>query len=130
MRRAAVAAIALALLAAQPAAAQTAGSAPRGTGTLSEPERYDRPPPGRERSAREVLRVAEAQPVMRSARAEHPRAYARAYLSGPGRWQVSLYEPREPRREELVQVVVDDRDGRVLEAWTGEQVAWPMARGY
>jgi hypothetical protein len=31
---------------------------------------------------------------------------------------------------ELVQVLVDDRSGGVLEQWSGEQVAWSMARGY
>ena len=36
----------------------------------------------------------------------------------------------EPRREEIAQVLVRDRDRRVLEAWTGVQVEWPMARGY
>jgi hypothetical protein len=129
-----LAALALLLLGAAPAAAQqretVTATTVRGSVTLTEPERYDLPPPGRRRSAREVLRAAAAVPAVRRARAEHPRAYVRVYLSGPGRWQVSWYEPREPRREEIAQVAVDDRDGRVLEAWTGPQVAWPMARGY
>jgi hypothetical protein len=32
--------------------------------------------------------------------------------------------------EQLVQVVVDDTSGEIEESWTGEQVAWKMARGY
>ena len=32
--------------------------------------------------------------------------------------------------EQLVQVQVDDRSGALLEQWTGDQVAWTMARGY
>jgi len=32
--------------------------------------------------------------------------------------------------DEVVQVLVDDRSGAVLEQWTGHQVAWTMARGY
>ena len=32
--------------------------------------------------------------------------------------------------DEVVQVQVDDRSGAVLEQWTGDQVAWTMARGY
>jgi len=53
-------------------------------------------------------------------------------MAGAGRWQVSFYVPPEPpevRAEEIAQVVIDDRTGRVLETWTGPQVAWIMARG-
>ncbi len=31
---------------------------------------------------------------------------------------------------EVVQVVVDPNNGKVVESWTGYQVAWRMARGY
>jgi hypothetical protein len=31
---------------------------------------------------------------------------------------------------EVVQVIVDGASGAVRESWTGDQVAWPMARGY
>ena len=31
---------------------------------------------------------------------------------------------------EIAQAVVDAHSGQVLEAWTGPQVAWKMARGY
>ncbi len=48
------------------------------------------------------------------------------YTRGGGRWQVSYFRDRA----ELVQVYVGDADGRVLEVWTGPQVAWEMARGY
>ncbi len=43
-----------------------------------------------------------------------------------GTWQVGF------KRDdvELVQVIVDGRSGAVREAWSGDQVAWPMARGY
>jgi hypothetical protein len=115
------------LAAAAPAAAQPAGTTVRPAGTLVEPERYDRPPPGRRMSGRDVLRVAEAVPAVRRTRADNPEAYVRAYLTEPGGWQVSVFVPRG--REELAQVLVDDRTGRVREAWTGVQVAWPMARG-
>jgi hypothetical protein len=84
-------------------------------------------------SARAVLAVAEAVPAVRGARAANPDAYARAYLTDPGGWQVSLFIPPRPgerERDEVAQVLVDDRSGRVQEAWTGVQVAWPMARGY
>ena len=137
MTRAAVAAL-LALLAcaAPPAAAaqETTGTTVRAGGVrLVEPARYDRPPPGRELSGREALRIAEALPKVRAVRRAHPPAYARAYMTGRSGWQVSLYIPPargELRREEVAQVLIDDRTGRVREAWTGVQVEWPMARGY
>jgi hypothetical protein len=113
--------------------AETAGATVRATGTLVEPPRYDVPPPGRRMAARDVLAVAEANAKVRAARAVHPRAYARAYLVAGGRWQFSLFVPPahgETARDEVAQVLVDDRDGRVLEAWSGVRVAWPMARGY
>jgi hypothetical protein len=43
-----------------------------------------------------------------------------------GRWQVSFFRGHD----EIVQVQVDDRSGAVLEQWSGDQVAWTMARGY
>src|SRR5215210_4309711 len=133
MRALAVAVLMLALVAG-PAAAQTRETITaitlRGTTRLVEPPSYDRAPPGRERSAREMLRISEAVPAIRRVRDEHPRAYVRAYLVSEGRWQLSVYEPRQPRRKELAQVLIDDRSGRVIEAWTGVQVEWPMARGY
>ncbi|HEV2723124.1 MAG TPA: hypothetical protein VGV10_00680, partial [Thermoleophilaceae bacterium] len=51
---------------------------------------------------------------------------ATAYTRGPGRWQVSWFD----REHEVAQVRVDDATGAILEAWTGHQVAWTMARGY
>jgi len=92
-----------------------------------EPQRYDVPPPGRRMAPREVLSVATAVPKVRAERSSHPRAYQRVYLAGGGRWQYSLFEP--PEGDEIAQVIVDDRTGRVLEAWTGVQAQFPMARG-
>jgi hypothetical protein len=53
-------------------------------------------------------------------------------MKGSDRWQVSYFERarRGQSRKEIAQVLIDDRTGRVLEAWTGFQVAWSMARGY
>jgi hypothetical protein len=128
LRAVLIAALVIASTAA-PAVAQQPGpgSTIRATGTLIEPPRYDRPPPGRRMTAREVLAIARAVSRVRAELASHPRAYERVYLVDGGRWQYSSFEPS---RDELAQVIVDDRDGRVLEAWTGVQVAWPMARGY
>jgi hypothetical protein len=85
------------------------------------------PYPGRRMSSDEVLRIAEALPVVRRERARSPGAYGGAYLKGPGRWQVSFFSRRA---KEIVQVYIADASGRVLEQWTGFQVAWTMARGY
>ena len=123
MRALALAALLVALGAA-PAAAQTTV---RPTGALVEPPSYTEPPPGRRMTAREVLAVAHGVPKVRATRASHPRAYERAYLVQGGRWQYSLFGTD---RHEIAQVLVDDRDRRALEAWTGAQVEWPMARGY
>ena len=109
------------------------GTTVRPGGVLTEPERYDVPPPGRRLSGRDVLRLAAAVPDVRRARREHPDNYARAYLTASGDWQASFFIPPQPgetSRDEIAQVLVNDRSGDVTEAWTGVQVAWPMARGY
>ena len=46
--------------------------------------------------------------------------------SKPGTWQVDFYADGTER----VQVVVDDATGEIRETWTGNQIAWQMARGY
>jgi hypothetical protein len=109
------AALAVALLA--PAAADAA--------QLERPRSQTEPPRFFDRSAREITRIAE--------RAEKVRAEGRngtldptTYTKGAGRWQVSFFRDGD----EVVQVLVDDRSGAVLEQWTGHQVAWTMARGY
>jgi Glycosyltransferase family 87 len=92
---------------------------------LELPESQTEPPQFFERSAREVKRIAARAEKVREARADgalDPSAYTR----GVGRWQVSFF--RDGR--EVVQVHVDDRSGAVLEQWSGDQVAWRMARGY
>jgi hypothetical protein len=132
-------------LAAAPAGAQSApGSTGGGLGTVSTasdpdaltfPPTQDRRPQGRRRTAREVLATAAREPKVRQALREHPGATPTAYLKGSGRWQVSYLETRRPgqrpgQRTEVAQVLIDDRSGVVLEAWTGYQVPWTMARGY
>jgi hypothetical protein len=85
------------------------------------------PPVGRHLSADQVLEIADRLAKMRHVRAEYPGSYGGAYLKGPTRWQVSYFS-RKGR--EIGQVIIADADGRVLEQWTGFQVAWTMARGY
>jgi hypothetical protein len=85
------------------------------------------PPAGRRLSPDDVLEIAGRQAKMRRLRADHPGSYDGAYLKGPGRWQVSYFSRKG---KEIGQVIISDASGRVLEQWTGFQVAWTMARGY
>ena len=86
------------------------------------------PPAGRHLSADRVLEIAEALPKMRAVRREYRGSYGGAYFKGPLRWQVSFFSAKGAK--EIGQVIIADSTGRVLEQWTGFQVAWTMARGY
>ncbi len=85
------------------------------------------PPAGRRVSSHRVLAISRALPVVRRLRARDRGSYDGAYLKGPVRWQYSLFSRSG---KEVAQVIIDDRSARVLEQWTGFQVAWTMARGY
>ncbi len=121
---------------AQPGAPVPPGAEQRRPDAVTVPPSLDRPPPGYARTGNEVSRIAGRVPAVRSARAGKRNTYARPFLKGPPsrrRWQVSFYGPRNGRAgafDQLAQVVVDDRTGRVLETWTGYKVDWTMARGY
>jgi hypothetical protein len=88
----------------------------------------NKPPSGRRLSSNRVLAIASALPKIRSVRAKYPGSYGGAYLKMPFHWQVSFFSRNG--KTEIAQVVIDDLSGRVLEQWTGFQVAWTMARGY
>ena len=47
-----------------------------------------------------------------------------------GQWTVDVWSGKGSNELEIATGKVDDRTGAVLEAWTGPQVAWKMARGY
>ena len=84
------------------------------------------PPPFFSLSAREAKAVADRDAKVRRERERRGSLYGVAYTRGSGVWQVSYFEGGQER----VQVLVGDRDRRVLESWTGHQVRWRMARGY
>ncbi|MBA3808403.1 MAG: hypothetical protein H0X28_08425, partial [Solirubrobacterales bacterium] len=86
------------------------------------------PPAGRRLSSDDVLAIAAKLPKMRAVRAEYPGSYGGAYLKRQFHWQVSYFS--KGGKKEIGQVSIDDLSGRVLEQWTGFQVAWTMARGY
>ncbi len=136
----------LAVLASSAAAAQLAapaltssGSASPVTGTvtaataadpnaLGTPPSPSIPPPGHRLTSRRAIAIAELVPKIARVRREHPGSYPTAYTKGTTQWQVSIFTARD--RRELGQVSIDDFSGAVLEAWTGYQVPWTMARGY
>jgi len=86
------------------------------------------PPPGHRLTSERAIAIAEAVPKIRRVRREHPGSYPVAYTKGTAEWQVSVFS--KDRRKELGQVTIDDASGVALEAWTGYQVPWTMARGY
>jgi hypothetical protein len=102
-----------------------AGAGPAGAQDLKFPPSQDKPPIGYTRSAKQVIAIADRQPKVIAERQKRGRLAPTAYTKGPGRWQVSYFQGPVER----AQVAVDDRTGWVLEAWTGPQVAWRMARG-
>jgi hypothetical protein len=82
---------------------------------------------GRHLSSDQVLEIANKLPKMRAVRARFRGSYGGAYLKGPLRWQVSYFTKQGA---EIGQAIIADRNGHVLEQWTGFQIAWSMARGY
>jgi hypothetical protein len=127
----------LALVVASPAAAHVGSSASSqrpatSAGTVAEAPvpvpASEIPPNGRTLSADRVLAIAEALPKMRAVRRKYRGSYGGAYLKGPLHWQVSFFSKKGAK--EIGQVIIADPSGRVLEQWTGFQVAWTMARGY
>ncbi len=109
-------------------AAATAGTGSTNSETPIPVAASNVPPAGRKLSSDQVLRIAEALPRMRAVRAKYPGSYGGAYLRIPFHWQVSFFSRRG--KKEIGQVIIDDLSGRVIEQWTGFQVAWTMARGY
>lgn len=114
--RALALAAALAALAATGPA--TAADAPAGAGVVV-PQRLD--------EDRAVAAVVATPRVARWLDRYPPGPSTDAeYDEAKGRWHVRIWSGAAGQ---VVDAAVDDRSGRVLEAWTGPQVAWKMARG-
>jgi hypothetical protein len=92
---------------------------------LRRPASQTEPPRFYERTARQAISIASRADKVR-AEARAGRLEPTAYVKDPGRWQVSFFRGGD----EVVQVLVDDSSGAVLEQWRGPQIAWTMARGY
>lgn len=114
---------------ASPLQAPTVGSASTATdpNALSTPPSPSIPPPGHRLTSKQAIATADAVAKIARVRREHPGSYPTAYLKGTTQWQVSIFARGGA---EIGQVTIDDLTGGVLEAWTGYQVAWTMARGY
>lgn len=96
---------------------------------LTTPPAPDVPPPGHRLTSDKVQAIADALPRIKEVRKDHKGSYPNVYLKGVDRWQVSYFSRDKPPKE-IAQVLIADATGRVLEQWTGPQVAWTMARGY
>jgi hypothetical protein len=86
------------------------------------------PPAAHKLSSDQVLAIANRLPKMRALSKQYKGSFGDVYLKGGFQWQVSYFTHNG--KKEIGLVVVDDLSGRVVEQWTGFQVAWTMARGY
>ncbi|HEV7400309.1 MAG TPA: hypothetical protein VGN84_08550 [Solirubrobacterales bacterium] len=76
-------------------------------------------------TAAQATRVADGDTNVVSERAENG-ALAHSASKVDGNWEVAYFADEK----EVALVIVDPQTERVLESWTGYQVAWKMARGY
>ncbi len=93
--------------------------------TLTRPSNPQLPPRDHFLNAVQAARIAARDPKLREELRKHDRVRRETFAKGPGRWQVSWFDDGD----EVAQVIVDEREGRAIEVWTGPQVAWQMARG-
>jgi hypothetical protein len=95
-----------------------------------EPPTADTVPRGFELSARQAVRIAERTPQVRRERARSPRLLRS--VGFPLYIRDERYEIGYTRLDgnRVLELHVDGRSGKVLEAWTGHQVDWILARGY
>lgn len=80
-------------------------------------------------TAQQAERIASKVPKLAEIHREKPDSYFSAVRKPGQRWEVSLWEPGKESRQ-VGLAIIDAPTGRVVESWTGFQVAWTMARGY
>jgi len=110
------------------AASGTSATTATDPNALQTPPSPSIPPPGHRLTSKRAIAISERVPKIARIRRQHPGSYPTAYTKGAAQWQVSIFTARD--RHEIGQVTIDDASGAVLEAWTGYQVPWTMARGY
>jgi|HubBroStandDraft_2_1064218.scaffolds.fasta_scaffold03381_6 hypothetical protein len=86
------------------------------------------PPVAHRLTSNDVLAIASRLPKMRALSHEYKGSFGDVYLKGAFQWQVSYFTHNG--KTEIGLVIVNDLSGRVVEQWTGFQIAWTMARGY
>src|SRR6201996_915294 len=84
----------------------------------------EEPPPGSVNSA-EATKTAARDPNVLKEKGEHPALVPSPTFHNE-KWEVGWFE----NDHEYALVMVDPKTGKVVESWTGYQVAWEMARGY
>ncbi len=122
---------------ATPSLAQAAGNPPgqpqptgQPAGSTNTPKSMNQPPPGFHMTGNQVLAVANRNPTVRAVKREyHGKVTADVYYLDVPSWQVSYYS-QGPQGKEVVLVYVNDDSRAVTQVWTGDQIAWSMARGY
>ena len=78
-------------------------------------------------SQSKAIEIAKLDPKAVAEAEKHPNLSPSASRnSSTGLWEVGFFTGDN----EVAQVVVDPNTGKVVESWTGYQVAWRMARGY
>jgi hypothetical protein len=76
-------------------------------------------------TALEASRAASHEPNVAQERRENG-SLSRSTSMVDGNWEVAYFADDE----EVALVIVDPAGGAVRESWTGDQIAWKMARGY
>jgi hypothetical protein len=140
IRAACCAALLTILLAAASAAEAASPGAPALTSPLSAvsgdalvaPQDLDAVAPGRRLSGAQAGAIADRLPKVRHEKRRYPGSTREVFQKGADRWQVSYFArvPAGAPRKEVAQIFIDDRSGKVTEAYTNYKVAWTMARGY
>jgi hypothetical protein len=77
-------------------------------------------------SGEQALRTAGKDPVVAAMTRSHGQLTTAIQVTDNAVWQVGYSSDGT----EVAQVKIDGVSGAITEAWTGYQVAWPMARGY
>ncbi|HZS30403.1 MAG TPA: hypothetical protein VFA37_04035 [Gaiellaceae bacterium] len=87
------------------------------------------PPPSRQLTKRQALRIFERDPKVAAWLSRYPRrgrSDDETYSAASTEWTVKIWWGAAG---EIAEGTVVDATGAVTEAWTGPQVAWGMARG-
>jgi Glycosyltransferase family 87 len=119
-------ALAALFLLAPAAAAQPAGTPGSTAAPIGVSEDLPSRPDGYAIGAGDAIRIANLDPKVGDTRERYGKLEASAEAKPPSTWQVGYFADDR----EVAQVLVDDPSATVRESWTGDQVAWQMARGY